>query len=524
VLLLCVPLAWHLGRTLHALVLRLTYPMDLDWFEGGMLLHAHRLLHGQPLYGPPESVFLPFTYPPVHYHLLAAVGVVHLDYWTARLLSIAFYAGFCVVTFAAVRAAVRVRTLRSAMGLLAVNVVIAAQAVSGAHVDLVRTDAVMTGLMAASLWIVAPAFPPRASGEDPARLSPGRAVLLAAVLVMTAYTKQTAVFWVAWVLLALVVVDLRRAALVGALCATLAAALLGLLQWASHGWFWKWAVTYIGQHPVEWRRAGEGLLYVWMCCPYLLLLPVLLLVAVLRRQRDAAALLWGGSFLAAVPVALLPYVKLGGWHNDFAPMVMLGGPATILLLVDGLDRCGNPHVRRWGVVACLAAGALWFTGIRGHPGIHVPGPEDRAAARALNEHVAGLPGSVVVPFSPYLPVRYGQDAEQWYAGAYHDAELADLPDRLGHAGAIVATRPDWVLIPSEGDEALLPPGYEEDHLLPPELADLFARCAPVTTDLVARRTGAGPVPPTPTEPATAAPTPGTAPRRDPRPRPAPASP
>ncbi|MBN2354887.1 hypothetical protein JXO59_02180, partial [candidate division KSB1 bacterium] len=53
---------------------RLTYPYALEWAEGGMLDHVHRILLGQPLYVAPSMAFTPYTYTPLYFYLAAGLA------------------------------------------------------------------------------------------------------------------------------------------------------------------------------------------------------------------------------------------------------------------------------------------------------------------------------------------------------------------------------------------------------------------------------------------------------------------
>ena len=78
-----------LGGFLFTTIPRLGYPYDLEWMEGGMLLHGLRVMNGEPLYGPPGPDFIPFIYPPLYSWLLALGGSIFgLDYWIGRSLSL----------------------------------------------------------------------------------------------------------------------------------------------------------------------------------------------------------------------------------------------------------------------------------------------------------------------------------------------------------------------------------------------------------------------------------------------------
>ena len=78
---------------------RIAYPYDLEWMEGGMLCHALRLLHGQPIYAAPSVDFIPHLYTPLYPLVLAAIGRLTGDvgYLTARIVSTTCFAGALLV-------------------------------------------------------------------------------------------------------------------------------------------------------------------------------------------------------------------------------------------------------------------------------------------------------------------------------------------------------------------------------------------------------------------------------------------
>ena len=68
---------------------RLGYPFDLEWMEGGMLVHALRVRDGLPLYVEPSPDFIPFIYPPLYPWLLGTLGhVFPLDATLGRTVSL----------------------------------------------------------------------------------------------------------------------------------------------------------------------------------------------------------------------------------------------------------------------------------------------------------------------------------------------------------------------------------------------------------------------------------------------------
>ena len=76
---------------------RWSYGFDLEWMEGGMLVHVDRLRNGQGLYVEPSADFIPYIYPPFYPWVLSVLG--EPSYSVGRLVSIGG-------TFAAMGAAV----------------------------------------------------------------------------------------------------------------------------------------------------------------------------------------------------------------------------------------------------------------------------------------------------------------------------------------------------------------------------------------------------------------------------------
>src|SRR5437899_12451711 len=80
-------LAFAFGR-------RIAYPYDLEWMEGGMLCHALRLVHGEPIYAEPSARFVSFAYMPLYPAVLRALSPSFgLRYLPARPLPAAAVPG-----------------------------------------------------------------------------------------------------------------------------------------------------------------------------------------------------------------------------------------------------------------------------------------------------------------------------------------------------------------------------------------------------------------------------------------------
>src|SRR5262244_1076103 len=96
--------AAHLVLFLYVVGRRLVYPFDLEWMEGGMLLHAKRIAQGQPIYGPPSIDFVPYLYTPLYPAVVAILGKLFgIGYALGRFVSLASLAAALVLGYRAAR-------------------------------------------------------------------------------------------------------------------------------------------------------------------------------------------------------------------------------------------------------------------------------------------------------------------------------------------------------------------------------------------------------------------------------------
>jgi hypothetical protein len=94
VMVAAVPALAQLGWHARIFAGRAAFPLDLEWMEGGMLLHAQRIAQGKGIYVEPSLDFIPFLYTPLYSALLAALSfVAPLGYLMGRLVSILAFAG-----------------------------------------------------------------------------------------------------------------------------------------------------------------------------------------------------------------------------------------------------------------------------------------------------------------------------------------------------------------------------------------------------------------------------------------------
>jgi hypothetical protein len=429
-----VPVLWHAAVLLQIFALRLTYPMDAEWMEGGELYHAWRWLHGLGVYGPPTQGFTPYGYPPFHFVVLAAAGKLFgLDYGLGRAISILVFLLACAVLFREAWRALGGGPRALALGGLAVGLAAAAFPVTGGWYDLIRNDT------------LALALPVLAAGLlDDGRITVRRTLVVAALLVATVYTKQTGIFFAFWICLFVTVRAWRRGLLLAGVSVVAGLAILGLAHWSTEGWFWKW-ITLMSKHKLQLERLTTGPRAVLEFAPYLYAVPPLLVVLAVKRWLSPRGALWAGMLWMAAPASILPHIKEGGFLNNLMPVVFLAGGCTLILfadLVNGIRR-HRPRAAGVALAVVLASAAGWLIVKRYDTRPFVVTAERRRKAVALNELVRGLEGGVLIPEHPFLAARNGVTVPQVHAMAHWDAWSAGLS--LDIFGAINRSDARWLL-------------------------------------------------------------------------------
>ena len=157
-------------------VVRLRYPYELEWMEGGVVDHVGRVLGGHALYGPPSIRFTPYIYTPLYYYVAAAVAkIVGLGYAPLRVVSIVG----ALATLVAIGAWVETETGNRWAAVTGAGLFAACYRLGGAWFDLAREDSLMLALLFGGLVVARRARSPRAFAAAGALLAVSTVALVA---------------------------------------------------------------------------------------------------------------------------------------------------------------------------------------------------------------------------------------------------------------------------------------------------------------------------------------------------------
>ena len=361
VLLICFS-CFMFGLFLFTVFSRIGYPYDLEWMEGGVLLHVYQVLHGQPLYPYPSEEYIPFIYPPLYYWLVAIVAwATELDYFSGRILSIL---GALFSVWALVRA-LRLENVSWPIALCGGSLFLSTYEDSGAFLDIVRADGVLLALMTWSLvWV----------REDKIRLG-------AFSLALAFATKHNAaIMGIPMGLWLWQHKGIKEALLFALWSAIPALFFVAYMQWSTQGLFLVYLLKVPAHHPFVLGRLTWLASFEIFVSQYLFVLVGLLWLCVcLIRQEKKGWSSWLGMFGCVLIMVLLLFSNtIDQWCRNIA----IDGiaPNDVAQNMKGIILCIGITCTALGIrnFSCVSRYSYWvfcgvvawfFSGImRGHHG------------------------------------------------------------------------------------------------------------------------------------------------------------
>jgi hypothetical protein len=415
---------WIFVVLARVFLLRLSYPLDLEWMEGGILTHALRLGRGQPLYAEPSVDFVSFLYTPLYPAVLCVLSKIFgLSYMLGRAVSILAFSGALVFLVAAVRGIAQqyesdeLPAVATTAGLLGAAAVCLAFPFCGAFYDLVRCDSLWLFLVSAGLYSC-----------SPGRSMP-RIVLGALLLVLGFFTKQTAApFMVAAAASVALTSGIKPGLVFSAVAfgSTTTAILVG--QYLTDGWLWIYIYRLHQSHGTLFERIWPETPSILFDYGFMLLVPIAacLLFVALRRRLSRRLFHWASMAATGLATAVVGSATPGAYDNAYIPAVYFGAllsaacavelpalAAGLRASTDGAVWSTGERHRPWlgslRIFSLLGLGLLsahamirWLD-----PSPHVPNQQDRAEARRFLAYLTEQGPEIFVPCHPFYSVLAG---------------------------------------------------------------------------------------------------------------------
>ncbi len=403
---------------------RLSYPLDLEWMEGGLLTHALRLARGQPLYAEPSVDFVSFLYTPLYPAVLCGLSKIFgLSYVLGRAVSILAFSGALVFLVAAARGIAQqfeseeLPAVATTAGLLGAAAVCLAFPFCGAFYDLVRGDSLWLFLVSAGLYSCSP-------GRSTTRI-----VLGAILLVLAFFTKQTAApFMVAAAASVALTSGIRRGLVFSAVAfgSTTTAILVG--QYLTDGWLWIYIYRLHQSHETRFERIWPETPRILLDYGFVLLFPVAacLLFVAFRRRLSRRLFYWASMAATGLATAAVGSATEGAYDNAYIPAVYFGAllsaacavelpalAAELRASTDGavwsIGERHGPWPGSLRTFSLLGLGLLSAHAMIRWPDSspHVPSQQDHAEARRLFAYLTEQGPEIFVPSHPFYNVLAG---------------------------------------------------------------------------------------------------------------------
>jgi hypothetical protein len=372
---------------------RVRYPFDLEWVEGALVEEVRRLIAGKALYVAPSIDYVPLLYNPLYFLVAAALARVSgAEAFTLRLVSIASTCASLVCLFLIVW-----KERRNAVAALsAAGLYAATYSLSGGWFDLGRVDSLCVALCLAAIAVARWA-------------TTRRNVAVAALISALAFaTKQNALVVVPGITAGLWMLRGVRTALEYVACATvLIIATVLFFDASSNGWYFFYAFSMPGQHPLSQE------LYVQFWVELLPRLPIALVFGALFLGTEGSARrevrgFYGATVAALVGAAYGSRIHSWSFMNDLMPAH--AGLALLFGLGMTAER-GRANVRgpKWAELAHVVAAAqllfLWED-VRHW----IPTAADRDEGQRLVARIRALPGDVRISEHAHLAVQAGKNS------------------------------------------------------------------------------------------------------------------
>lgn len=331
-------------------IIRLRYPYELEWMEGGIVDHVRWILQGHPLYQKPSVVFVPFIYPPVYFYLAALCSkILGVGFFPLRLISFLATIGSCIVLYLLAF----FETRRSWFALLAPGFFVATYPLSAYWMDLGRVDSLFLFFLLLSVLLLRRAKHPR------------MIVLAGVIAILAFFTKQIA--WAFYVPIGLYWLGTKRMreAIFFSVTTLLGGGLiLFLLDRLFGGWLVYYLFTVPSGHAWEWAM----LTYFWK---FDVFIPLSILCFfsggiffTKQEQERDRAFFYGALLVAGFLVGWLGRLHTGGYENVLLPTY---AALSLVAVIGAHEFYGIAKKYRWlwlelliGVAFVLQWSALFY--------------------------------------------------------------------------------------------------------------------------------------------------------------------
>ncbi len=374
--------------------LRIFYPYELEWMEGGAVDHVTRIISGLALYEKPSIEFMSFPYTPLYFYVSALVCKFS---WTgfAQLRLVSFASSLACMIF--IYKFVRMETENKTASLIAAGFFAATFGQTGFWMDIAREDTMFLAFFLAAAYIVR------------FYKTPPFYILAGVFLALSFLSKQTALMMSVPLMLYSLISAQRLAFYFVSSSAFFLGGSILLFDRIYNGWF-SFHVFSVLFYLHQFSRQVNDVfmnLFNFLAEDALLMTPAIFICLVFffgAFKKDRGTF-WFYSLMFAAMFAGPAYTRIL-WESYINVLIP---SCAILAIITGLfiaemsrrDTTREPVSLKYSNIACLIC-VIQFVFLAYDPVKQVPSAADKKAGDALVELIRNIKGEVFMPYHGFL--------------------------------------------------------------------------------------------------------------------------
>jgi 4-amino-4-deoxy-L-arabinose transferase-like glycosyltransferase len=392
---------------------RLPYPFELEWMEGGAVTHVQEILDGHQLYVAPSLDFVPYNYTPLYYYVSSlGATVMGNGFVPLRLVSLVASLGSFVLIFLIVRR----QTSSTYASFAGLALFAATFRLTGAWFDIARVDSLFLVLLLAGIYLF----------DSPRPVV--RSFVAPCFLFLSFFTKQTALLVAASLAVSAVLIrrGYERVAF-----AVVFGALFVLSTLAMNAITGGWYNYYVFGLPTQHDISRAMLTQFWTVDLSSLSVALVFCLGAIMSPRGVTKLgeravhdgLLFGTLLCS---SYLVRIHTGAYSNVLMPAA---AAIAIYFGIGFAEATRRLNGIPAGRLLMIFAAGLQFLMLVYSPRNQVPSPADRSTGEKLLERVSNIPGEVYWADHPWYLTRVGkpmQAQEMAVVDVLRDSPSAEL--------------------------------------------------------------------------------------------------
>lgn len=374
---------------LYTISLRVPYPYELEWMEGGLLTQSLWLMKGNQLYVAPTIDFIPYLYTPLFTWLSTAVMyVLGVGFWQLRLVSVFSSIGCAVLVYLFVKR----RSDNTNASLIAAGLFLAGYGATGFYYDVIRVDNLLMFIAGLGFYFA------YISDKKP------YVVISALFLSLSFLTKQTGLFYMAGVGF-YYLVKKDNFLLFCMSCVLFVVVPVIYLHYSTQGWFTFYTYDIIKTYSfMPGFVTGLFIPDLINKFPVLTILSVGYFICLARKGggwRELFSLL-NICIATGIVASFLMRNKEGGVANSYIPMLFVEAILAGVII-------GSPDLVKSTKIKVLVMGLLLaqFYLFKYNPQYYVPSQADLDTGRGVMKYIESQDDSLWVVDHAYYPVMTG---------------------------------------------------------------------------------------------------------------------